>query len=372
MSEDKLINSFFEASNIKKIYCFHIDHFEPTTLDNNHIIKDGIINKFINSMNSHNHSKKMSIFYRPTFSVGINESKITESHSMVEGDFVSFNSDKNTIKSGGILSRLSEKTEFEFNLHIHHEHFTFSDDMSKERKILYIENGNDHKADFERLSLYIDICKRFMLKNSKFRADGGWFFVHGKWALNGSDLRVCRMEEEISLLRSHGCVGDFSFPAGRRNCDPYIKTPFTIKPIRCARSYDYAASEAMAVYSGSNVMTDSRFFIWNSNLTHPSSSLDNFSHVVGNNLANHDSCLYNLLNGSVRINDMLFVKTYAHSLEKNFVGGTSVQFPLEYPNVVRMFAKLEFLCNKNNVELNYVTAGEVYNIFKGIDNGTIE
>jgi hypothetical protein len=318
----------------------------------------------------------MSLFYRPTFTVRTNEEKADNSFG-VEGDFVSFLWDKNTNKSMEILSLIEGRSEFGFGLHIHHEHFAECDSMSKKVKLLFVENNNSYDMDRARFRLYLTKCKEFMLKSiSQETAEydqfisGGWLFVHGKWALNCSDLRVCRMEDEIQLLKLHGCDGDFSFPAGRRHCDPYIKTPFTISPTRGFRTYDYMPSIAKPIYSKSNVMSESRFFIWNSNLEHPASSLDAKSGPIGDNLASHEDYLDRLLEKSVRIGDTLFIKTYAHSLERRFEGELCCPYPLAHPNVLRMFNTLESLCVKNNVELNYVTAKEVYDIFKKIDDGS--
>ena len=80
---------YFETNNIKKIYYFHIDHFEPTSLGNHRIVDDKIIDEFIGEMNKYDHSKKMSLFYRPTFTVRINKDEAGDKFS-VDGDFVSF------------------------------------------------------------------------------------------------------------------------------------------------------------------------------------------------------------------------------------------------------------------------------------------
>jgi hypothetical protein len=370
---------YFKRNNIKKIYYFHVDHFEPTSLDNTRVVEDGVIDEFIDEMNKYDHSKKMSLFYRPTFTLCVNDRRMRDDRFGVEGDFVSFLWDKNTDKSVELLSLIDSKSEFGFGLHIHHEHFAECDSMSKQVRLMFVANDNSYSMDRARLRLIFNKSKEFMLKSLSPETDeykqfesGGWLFIHGKWALNCSDLRVCRMEDEIQLLKLHGCDGDFSFPAGRRHCDPYIKAPFTISPTRGFRTYDYMSSAPRPIYSGSNVMSDSRFFIWNSKLEHPASSLDSNSGPISDNLASHEDCLTTLLEGSVRIDDMLFVKTYAHSLEGRFERGQGGPYPLAHPNVLRMFDTLETLCIKNNVELNYVTASEVYNIFKGIDDGTIK
>ena len=278
-----------------------------------------------------------------------------------------------------ILSRIDKESKFGFGLHVHHEQFTECDSMSKKTKMLFVQNDNDYNMDRARFRLYLTKCKEFMLKSISQEtaeydqfASGGWLFVHGKWGLNCSDLRVCRMEDEIQLLKLHGCDGDFSFPAGRRHCDPYIKTPFTVIPARGFRIYDYRPSAAKPIRSKSGAMKEDRFFIWSSKLEHPSSSLDAGPVALWSPSTGPADYLNSLLRKSVKIEDTLFIKTYAHSMEKRLEGVLKCPYPLSHPDVLKMFDTLETLCVKNNVELNYVTASEVYNIFKGIDDGTIK
>lgn len=374
-SMSNVIN-YFNENNIKKIYYFHIDHFEPTSLDNQQVVKDRVIDEFLADMNKYNHSKKISLFYRPTFTVRINEDEVDGSFA-ADGDFVSFLWDENTNKSMEILSRIDGASEFGFGLHVHHEHFAECDSMSNDVKMLFLRNDNSYAMDRARFRLYLEQSKEFMTKSLGVKtaerrqfAERGWLFVHGKWALNCSDLRVCRMEDEIILLKSHGCCGDFSFPAGRRHCDPHMKTPFTIRPFRGFRTYDYMPSVAKPVCLNSNVMTKDRFFIWNSKLEHPSSSLDVKPGHDGR-LDDYEGYLNRLLDGSVRVGDSLFVKTYSHSMEGRLGAPSANPYPLAHPNVLKMFDSLEASCTKNNVELNYVTAKEVYDIFKKIDDGSL-
>ena len=82
--------------------------------------------------------------------------------------------------------------------------------------------------------------------------------------------------------------------------------------------------------------------------------------------------LNSLLRKSVKIGDTLFIKTYAHTMEKRLGGDFKCPYPLSHPNVLKMFDTQERLCVESNVELNYVSASEVYNIFKGINDGTIK
>lgn len=65
-----------------------------------------------------------------------------------------------------------------------------------------------------------------------------WHFVHGCWAFGASDPEICQLQDELPLLYDLGCRADFSFPAGRRSCDPAWDRPMWVTPARGARAYE--------------------------------------------------------------------------------------------------------------------------------------
>ena len=381
--EKSLLNSYLKTSGIKDIYYFHTDHFEPTSLDHKMIVNKDVIDYFISQTNLHSHSRKMSLFYRPTFKVMMaDDLQEGQKHYKADDDSVVFVEDEKTIKSKEILKTLNEQTEHEFQLHIHHEHFTNSDEIDNSIKH-YIINDSTSWMDEKRFEKYIKISRDFMKEGLGKTSYNDWFFIHGKWGLNGSDRRVCRIEDELGILARNGCIGDFTFPAGRRHCNPHLKAPFVINPIRILKCYDYHASEAKIITPKSKTMNHYNrqiyglypgkrpFFIWSSQIKHPDSSLDYFSERVLKQVSSPNKFLKVLIRNSIRIGDKLFIKTYAHSLSDHFINKKEIVFPLLHPFVVAAFKTLERLCLVNHINLNYVTASEVYDVFEGVDNGTI-
>jgi hypothetical protein len=101
-----------------------------------------------------------------------------------------------------------------------------------------------------------------------------WAFVHGMWALNGSDRTVCQIDIEMEILMEHGCWGDFTFPAGRRHCDPkLLGQPYTCRPFKAPKAYDDPRGEPIAMDVGAGAIRDDRFLIWNSRAKHNVCSL---------------------------------------------------------------------------------------------------
>jgi hypothetical protein len=379
----KTLNAYLKYSGINKVYYFHTDHFEPTGLDHETIVGDEVIEKFISETSLYNHSKRMSLFYRPTFKVMMaDDLQEGQKHYKADDDSVVFVEDEKTIKSKEILKTLNEQTEHEFQLHIHHEHFTNSDEIDKDIKH-YVINDSTSEMDEKRFEKYVKISRNFMRQGLGKSSYNDWFFIHGKWGLNGSDRRVCRIEDELRILARNGCIGDFTFPAGRRHCNPHIQAPFVTKPIRTLKCYDYCSSESEEIKIKGKAMMDyipriyglypgkCPFFIWSSQLKHPMSSLDYFSEKVSRQISMQNKFLKILLRDSVKIHDMLFIKTYSHSLSDHFINKEKIIFPLLHPSVIAAFKTLERLCLVNNIELNYVTASEIYKIFKGIDSGRL-
>ena len=106
------IDSFLKKSGIKKIYCFHTDHFEPTSLSHDSIVSNNIIKKFIAQTKKYDHSRRMSLFYRPTFKVLRADDKIEDlvlgenpRIYQADGDLVVFLEDALTLKSKKIAYR---------------------------------------------------------------------------------------------------------------------------------------------------------------------------------------------------------------------------------------------------------------------------
>ena len=359
---------FARQNNIKRIYYFHTDHFEPMSMDGSKFVSMDVINQFISESKKYPHSRHMTLFIRPNFGVGLKNNNLDKPDFInLEDDQVGFYKTKALKRVGSYISKITAQTKLEFQLHIHHENFTQTDEGKYSPGVRdYLINKSTMKMDEERFKLYTKMSIDFIRENSKQKLER-WFFIHGKWGLNASDMGVCRLDGELQVLRRLGCRGDFTFPAGRRNCDPFIKRPFTCKTPRIWRSYDYLTSDSKPVGVNTNLITKNRFLIWNSKLTHPQSSLDFYSPTVLKNTSNTDEFLDNLVYNSPVIGDSLFIKTYAHSMSEEYLGEKKIVFPLSHPNVVAAFKKLIDLSSAVGLDFKCVTADEVFRIVRRLD-----
>jgi hypothetical protein len=358
------ITEYLRRNNIKDVYYFHADHFEPASLSGKMVVKEDDIRDFIEQTNRHNSSRKQTLFVRVPIVVAHKNSPRRDIFNIqkVENDIIYFGEAKAAKKAAKVIKEISDNTNHEFQIHIHHEHFTKSAES-------YFKKEASPERDSDRLSLFIKMSLDFMKKNTS-QDFNEWFFVHGKWALNASDRRICNIEDELKILLENGCRGDFTFPAGRRNCDPATKFPFTCKPISINRAYDYLHSDVKAVVPNIEWIRKSRFFIWNSECMHPTSSLDLFSDRVFKQLSTPEKFMNNLVNKSPIISSKLFIKTYSHSLDERHLNDFKY-FPTTHPNVLKAFDILEAACKNSNTNLHYVTAKEVFRIFKNIEKGRL-
>ena len=89
-----------------------------------------------------------------------------------------------------------------------------------------------------------------------------WFFVHGLWALQGSDENVCRISDEIGILMREGCKGDFTFPAGRVTLYPKIEIPYFCDAIDRIRGYDGSPSSNPEAALNNAQAAQNKFFVW--------------------------------------------------------------------------------------------------------------
>lgn len=359
---------YLRSNNIRKIYYIHVDHFEPMSMDGSACVSSDVINQFIFQSKKYPHSRNMTLFLRPNFGVGFNGDKSHDSFSHVEGDDLGFYKTPELHKVGSYIERILSKTELDLELHIHHENFTTTDEGKYAKDVKkYLINNSTMRMDEKRFDLYVKLCLEFLRKHSG-KSFSQWFFVHGKWGLNASDRGVCRIDAELDILRRNGCKGDFTFPAGRKKCDPFIKKPFSCKTPHIWRNYDYTTSEAKPVSVNTDLLVKNRFFIWNSDLTHPLSSLDFYSPAVNEQLSETNRFIENLLFKSPKIGDAIFIKTYAHSMSEEYINRDEIIFPFSHPNVISAFERLMLLSDKAGVDFKCITASQAYNIIKKFDN----
>ena len=362
MSTNKYKKFSFNVSNyakkykdlrkIKKVIHFHADHFEPF-MSSGRIKTEEEVLSFSKKMMSCEHSKNISLHYIFPFGRSlVGEERSDNEYHGVDGDEFLFSVKKDMRNVKHLLSVI-KTCEFDLQFHIHHERFT-KNDFYKKRKV---EKGNEKVFDFiSKRSTYKMDSMRFEksihLYKEYFKKLGGididkWTFVHGMWALNGSDPEICNISDEIVILQRNGCVADLSFPAGRGHCNPTLyDVPTIIRPLDKIRSYD--SKESIIGPWDGNVVTDG-FLIWASKNKATTYSLDYYGKKI-ESLIPPEKRVIKWLENSPVINNTLYIKTHAHSANREYI---EREFPLTTDYAKKCFYILEESCQKNKIKVEY-------------------
>lgn len=357
---------------VVKVFYFHADHFEPWGSGLNEKTAKAA-EHFAQQTRTSPYAAKLSLFYSTHVPHRLEFGGTDQPDARrAPGDNVVFyqRSPQQDELATNAIRPLVADGQHEMHLHVHHEWWTRNDSHLDSPVSHWVNAHSTSSLDQQRLDLF------FSLATSQIARETGapfsrWGFVHGNWALAGSDRRICQIENELSMIMRHGGFGDFTFPAGRAICDPQIETPFTCRPLDLARAYDLAEADPSPVSRDTRIMQPERFFIWNSRIKADYSSLDYYYPPNRDRFKKTDLMVDNWLKNSVVIGDCLFVKTHAHSMYNyyNMADPTSL-IPHRYPDTVAIFDRLSKACDNAGVELRFVTVNEVMDVLHAID-GTV-
>jgi len=365
------LKSILSRRGIKSIYYFHTDHWEPwSTEDKTHFDIEHV-ERFIQHHERFNHSKKLTLNYKvgfPKYKELNSKTMMHERMRFVEGDYLGFlvpQEGENEDSRIEMIRQVEEKTNHELQIHIHHERITSGDYFTYSPEIRESEDDL-FKKDELRLDFFIKMLLSQFEKETG-RKPENWTFVHGLWALNASDTKVCNNINEIEILMKNGCIADFSMPSGRWIVDSDTRTPFTCLPVSAPKGYDFAEADKTPLNENISVPNDRRFLIWNQEIPYTYSSLDYSTKDVSNALRDTIGFLKIWFENGYCIDGKLFIKTHGHSMNSNFDPLLGNEFPLCYPDTVKIFQMMEDVCTDMRIELNYSTANEVIEELSKID-----
>jgi hypothetical protein len=246
----------------------------------------------------------------------------------------------------------------DLQVHIHHEYYTFNDTPRDADTYAYLQTPRGRSFDDRRLELAV------RLGLDTLREDGGveparWFFVHGHWALNGSDPHECNVVREIEILKRNGCLGDFTQPAGRTHVDSRIAVPYLVDPTPLPKGYDTPQAHP-TVAAGAGQGASERFFIWASELTHRTCSIDTYSPIVQLRLKSPQATALDHARSGVIIDGVLYVKTHCHSLHPLYCAPDGLPMPHADPGVQAELGALFKAADRAGIDVVFLTASEVY------------
>lgn len=365
-----MLGEVLKRRHVRSVVWFHADHWEPWEWQPEGV--DDIALRRVESFNrqlcASPAAQKMTLFYLVGAWYDIRTSASSPS-GLPTIELLPRGVAKDR-RVNAALGELRAQTSVEFQVHIHHEHVVGSDgdwsDLHRQVKV---------HANREQDRRNLDYLLRSEL--ARARADTGlplanWAFVHGLWALNGSDRSVCQVDDEIEILMRHGCYGDFTFPAGRPHCDPTImQRPYTCRPFLAAKAYDDPRCEPMALEAGAGAIQADRFLIWNSQAKNDVCSLDYYSRRTLDLVHDADRIIASWLTDCPVIAGVLYIKTHAHSMYPSYYEeGNGI--PLGSKRIEAVASHLQRVCDDAGIELRYATVDEVFNMLRAVDKTASE
>lgn len=261
----------------------------------------------------------------------------------------------------GALDRIAQCAALglgEVEIHLHHG---TDDDTLNDNRVEFI---NKMRA---QLSVLQD-------RGACLTAETGpqtWFgFIHGNWALDNSLLssgvrKYCGVNNELHLLLSLGCFGDFTFPSGLSTQPPWYNKIFASMDSDSPKSYgDLSLIRELAALGAPPSIEELMLF--------EGPGVDGLQANIDDMHPPTLEMMPYWMGGDVHIpgcENWIFIKLMTHSAQAlfsgsggvaNLVGGVADQF---YTDLEKNF--------NDGVEykLHYVTARETYNIVRAAIDG---
>jgi len=367
-----------ERQGVHTLSYFHCDHFEPwrwqpDVMPINERNGQAVVD-YAEAMTRGEHSKRLTLFLKSPYSATVPGRRKLH---LVPGDEIGFrpiSPAEAEIVGHAAHGLLSAGHAIE--LHIHHERFTRNEHHSTSPDLPmnapfrdFLDKRSTPEMDEARLRLHIDLTLDLYRAATGLPFDR-WFFVHGMWALNGSDRDYCCVDREIELLQSMGCLGDFTFPAGRSHCDPQATAPFLCRPVAKPKGYDLPEAEAVRAIGQPG---RGRFLIWASAVTGKHCSIDTYGKAFEALAGNVESWADALVDGAVIADGRLYLKTHAHSMRMGYYDNWDAPaWPHHHPAVMAVLDLLFDSAAQAGLSADYPTVAEVYDRFVAPTPASVE
>ena len=340
---------------IKQVLHLHCEHFEPFRRDMSHnmMAKEHVAH-WVQEAKKRPFAARSAVFYSTQrFCVIPQSSKPSVTDGGRWGAYLSeddpfwFVLSSMADQDEEVLAHLDQE-HMDIQVHIHHEHWS-SGPVTKTEPTPYL--------DGMRLSLYLSLYLDY-LKHTCSKPFDQWAFVHGCWALNASDTEICQITDEIEILRRHGCVADFTFPAGRHWCDPDEPSPYTIDSCTMAAGYRATRAHPRRVGPGSGAFDGNRFLIWSTSAPYHLASVEGFHEYEPSQL------VHGWLSECPVIDGTLLIKTHCHSMWWEYwKGPRDTNTPLLQDHTAKVFDML----HATKVPVEHVNATEMISRLRRID-----
>ncbi|MGE5268817.1 MAG: hypothetical protein ACM3JG_03990 [Thiohalocapsa sp.] len=352
-----------QALDIGEIVYFHCDHFEPW--GGNRSIEESAeaIARFVDAVNQVDFARRLTLFYHNAWNIRFGDDRdLVRAAPHDRLGFARPSPAEHEIK-GAPLRYLRQHSELEVQIHIHHENFTWVQGLKDAKRAAYMGSAESRALDGPRLECAIELWLQSARREFDY-APERWFFVHGLWSLNGSDPEGCNIHDEMARLVKHGCLGDFTFPAGRPHCDPRFEAPYFCLPATGPKAYDSEKAAAEFAWGNREAAAADKFFIWNAPIKAMAASLDWGDREIRKGFAEPEKLAQEIVERSFRWDGVLFIKTHAHSMHgMNIDDSGALVHPHCYGPIRDLYGAIFEGAARAGAAVTLATAAEVYDRF---------
>ena len=350
--------------DVASLVYFHTDHFEPwRPVGGAPAVGPEIVDAigdFCHITERIDFARRLTLFYKPhlNYALRAGDDLIRADPRDLVGFLPQAAHEE---RFGREAMREVASSAHDIQIHIHHEYYTATTAHTDPEAIAWFAGPLGHALDRQRLELAIRLNRGIVARETGLSATR-WFFVHGHWALNGSDDTSCTINDEIDLLLSSGCCGDFTFPAGRQHVNPRIKAPYFCRPFDAPKGYDRSEAEP-EIALGNATAAASKFFIWASPASYQQCSLDYLSPGTRRHIENTEKAARELIDNAYVADRRLFIKTHAHSMHSYyFEHARAAVFPHQYPPTQTLLSVIFEAATQAGLDIQLLTAPEVYDL----------
>lgn len=254
-----------------------------------------------------------------------------------------------------LLSELCHKGYGEVEVHLHHDNDT-------------ADNLRDSLLDFKSLLS----GKYRLLSVDKVTGEIKYGFIHGNWALDNSrsDGRWCGVNNELSILQETGCYADFTMPSAPDSTQTtkinsiYYAIDDPLKPK--SHNFGIDAKQSKNNQKGVLMIQGPLMLNWKNRKNGILPRIENG--FIGFNYPIDLDRIKLWLDADVHVQnnpEFIFVKLYTHGCQEK-----NMHYLLS-EGLNNLFFQIKDHCNKENFKLHYVSAREMVNVIKALEDNFV-
>ncbi len=176
------LGDIIERRGIRRVAYFHCDHFEPWHAPRPANIEDHVskILRFADESAANEFSRKLTLFYKPPVFC-VPNARPRGAIFATPNDPFGFVPRPQFLEEAGsrAMTELIKRVPHEFQVHVHHEEYTYNTGHTDPRRIAAFGLHDSHERDAARFELALKLGLDAARRETGLDLQR-WFFVHGQ------------------------------------------------------------------------------------------------------------------------------------------------------------------------------------------------